>query len=153
MQQGEASGTIDKPATSRPLFVNLRSGPKLIVPPKPRKPRGDFERKLSRSRSLDEYEGTPGFKVVGTTPTRRRTVDAEEVLTDSQPREIPREHLSEARRIEHYDPEIVENIILTTPLIGNQSQSSTSPEEFFDTPELFHGPSVTTLISAWNQVD
>lgn len=68
VQQSDPGGTVKRPATSRPLFVNLRSGPKLVVPS--RSKRGSRQA-LQRTQSFDEYERTPGFTPIGVTAESR----------------------------------------------------------------------------------
>lgn len=64
VQRNNQVGTVDRPTSSQPLYVNLRSGPKLIVPTRPR--RRSTRLSLQRTRSFEEYEGTPGFSQFGT---------------------------------------------------------------------------------------
>lgn len=58
IQQRDPGGIVDRPAISQPLYVNLRSRPKLVVPTKPRR---HTRLSLHRTCSFEEYQGTLGF--------------------------------------------------------------------------------------------
>lgn len=117
MLGGSSRGTLSHPTSSRPTFVNLLSGPKAIVLPKPKAKKVYT---LQRSTNLDEYVASPSFKVVGISHVPR-----EDVPTVSASTFVPLVAIS------------VETLV--TPTQTPDTESPDISQEFFDSPDNLSG--------------